>query len=39
MIERDKFDEMFEAMIEAMTYEELCELIAETDNYNGEDEA
>lgn len=35
MIERDKFDEMFEAM----TYEELCELIAETDNYNGEEEA
>lgn len=39
MIERDRFDDIFEAMIKAMTYKELCELIAETDNYNDEEEA
>lgn len=32
-------DKMFEEMLENLTYEELCELIAETDNYNGEEEA
>lgn len=35
----DWLDKMFKEMLENLTYEQLCELIAETDNYNGEEEA
>lgn len=35
----DWLDKMFEEMLKNLTYEQLCELIAETDNYNGEEEA
>lgn len=35
----DWLDKMFEEMVENLTYKELCELIAETDNYNSAEEA